>query len=109
MFNSADHYLTCYNFSGGGNIENPKMDRSYPPLRWMSYEATAAGLRLNPFGREWNMKPDIIFHESLTLPWYILEYLRLTHPTYDGEKTKARWYVDRYLLRSDNRTHFWGN
>jgi hypothetical protein len=38
-------------FSGGGNIDNLAMDRSRPPLRWMVFEAGAAGLRTAQFER----------------------------------------------------------
>ncbi|EIM79565.1 uncharacterized protein STEHIDRAFT_69324 [Stereum hirsutum FP-91666 SS1] len=69
------------------------MNRSDPPLRWMSYEATAAGLRLEPFTREWEIQSKINVHESLAGPWYILEYLRLTHLTYDGASNVTRWYA----------------
>ncbi|EPQ55050.1 hypothetical protein GLOTRDRAFT_27349, partial [Gloeophyllum trabeum ATCC 11539] len=34
---------------GGGNINNIKLNHSGPPFRWMSYEATQAGVRLKPF------------------------------------------------------------
>ena len=75
---------------------NKDKHHSDPPLRWMSYEATAAGLRLDPFGRGWDLKPHINIHESLTFPWCILEYLRLTHLTYVAQQAKRRWYVVSY-------------
>lgn len=86
------------NHRGGGNIKNPEMNRSDPPLRWMSYEATAAGLRLEPFAREWELQPKINVHESLAGPWYILECLRLTHLIYDGSSTVTRWYAAQLWL-----------
>lgn len=70
------------------------MNRSQPPLRWMSYEATAVGLRLNPFEEEWKLIPEIEIHESLTGPWHVLEVLPLKHLTYSKQnKAKRRCVV----------------
>lgn len=66
------------------------MNRSDPPLRWMSYEAAAAGLRLLPFEREWKIKPEISIHESLTGPWKVLEWLPVNHLTYGDKNTAKR-------------------
>lgn len=70
------------------------MNRSDPPLRWMTYEATAAGLRLYPFERDWKLIPEISIHESLTGPWHLLEWLiPVRHLTYDDEATTRRRYA----------------
>jgi hypothetical protein len=39
-------------FSGGGNVENPSLDRTRPPLRWMIFEASHLGLQFHPFTRD---------------------------------------------------------
>ena len=57
-------------FRGGGNVENPQMDRSRPPLRWMVYEAGKLGLRTAPFERELSPDEQINERESLTLLWW---------------------------------------
>lgn len=58
------------------------MDLSAPSLRWMSYQATAAGLRVQPVQGKWNFEAPITIHESLAwywqpfevLPWVRLKY-----------------------------------
>lgn len=76
------------------------MNRSDPPLRWMSYEAAAAGLRLLPFEREWEIRPGISIHQSLTGPWYILEWLPVKHLTYGDKNTVKCRCVIHCELRS---------
>lgn len=83
-------------------MDNPTMDLSKPSLRWMCYEATAAGLRLDPFSVEWDVKdPNVIIHESLTLGWRPFEYIpwrRLTYRTPDD--TTLRYVTDMFHKRS---------
>ena len=55
-------------FSGSGNVENQALDRSTPPLRWMVFEAGAAGLRTALFTRELKDDEQMNFIESLTGP-----------------------------------------
>lgn len=66
---------------GGGSVYNQEMDRSTPPLRWMVFEAGAAGLRTKPFKRELKENEQINIIESLTGPWLLFEicpFKRLT-------------------------------
>lgn len=74
--------------SGGGNTENLQMNHSGPPLRWMAYEATSAGLALKKFKGEWNLRKAIDVHESLDgWFWRLLEHLpipRLSYTNTDG-------------------------
>lgn len=73
---------------------NPTMDQSKPSLRWMSYEATAAGLRLAPLGTDWDIKdPKLIVHESLTSIWWPLEILPVKQLTFRGQEETVRKYV----------------
>lgn len=61
--------------SGGGNVANMNLDRSQPPLRWMSYEAALAGLRMLPYTKPRDLTPPITIHNSLTWTWWLLEIL----------------------------------
>lgn len=85
------------NRSGGGNVPNPEMDRSQPPLRWMSYEASAAGLRLLPFDTAWEIKANLAVHESLTTIWWLFEALPWKRLTYRNEHGQT----NRYALNND--------
>jgi len=78
-------------FRGGGNVDNPQLDRSRPPLRWMVFEAVALGLRTAPFKRELSPEEQIRVQESLTGVWWPLELFFFDRLTYtgleQGEKT----------------------
>ncbi|KIM35804.1 hypothetical protein M413DRAFT_14372 [Hebeloma cylindrosporum] len=67
---------------GGGNVDNPRMDRSRPPLRWMVFEAGALGLRTEPFERELARHEQIEIKESLTPLWWPLELFFFNRLTY---------------------------
>ena len=57
------------------------MNRSTPPLRWMVFEAGAAGLRTALFKRELKDYEQTSLIESLTWPWLFFEicpFKRLT-------------------------------
>ena len=69
-------------FRGGGNVENPQIDRSQPPLRWMVFEAEAVGLRTAPFERDLSPDEQINEKESLTLLWWPLELFPFNRLTY---------------------------
>ena len=72
--------MTC---SGGGNVLNPDMDRSRPPLRWMVFEAGAAGLRTARFERELRLADGHInVVESMTWQWFLLELCPFKRLTY---------------------------
>ena len=73
--------------SGGGNVENLSLDRGNPPLRWMSYEATQAGLRMISFEasrfhnwEDFNPKP------SLQGAWWLLEVLPIRRLSFRDHK-----------------------
>ena len=68
--------------SGGGNVENTDMDRARPPLRWMVFEAGAAGLRTALFKRELKDHEEINITESMTLRWLFLEICPLKRLTF---------------------------
>ncbi|KJA24886.1 hypothetical protein HYPSUDRAFT_452805, partial [Hypholoma sublateritium FD-334 SS-4] len=69
---------------GGGNVENVRMDRSRPPLRWMVFEAGALGLRTAQFKRKLSLDEEtkIEVKESLKGFWWFLELLPLKRLTY---------------------------
>ncbi|KAH9485978.1 hypothetical protein JR316_0000040 [Psilocybe cubensis] len=60
---------------GGGSVENPELDRSRPPLRWMVFEAGKFGLRTSVFDQELSPHQLTEVKESLTLNWWPLELL----------------------------------
>ena len=61
-------------FRGGGLVSNIDMATNAPTLRWMSYEAIAAGIYMKfPKGR-WTTDTNASIHESLTGLWRLLEY-----------------------------------
>ena len=78
-------------FSGGGNVDNQAMDRSTPPLRWMVYEAGAAGLRTALFHGTKEKLGEINIIESLTWRWLIFEILPFTRLTFTQKQEMTRW------------------
>ncbi|KAK7051225.1 hypothetical protein VNI00_004725 [Paramarasmius palmivorus] len=68
---------------GGGNIENKDMNKNGPALRWMSIEATEAGLLLSSV--PWNQDKSNVINESLTGLWRLLEILPVRRSTYHGK------------------------
>lgn len=72
-------------FSGGGNINNPGLDRTRPPLRWMVFEAGAVGLRTARFDRELSSHEQISVIESLKSFWLLLEIFPLPRLTFANE------------------------
>lgn len=72
------------------------MDQSKPSLRWMSYEAIAAGLRLAPFPVDWKDKNSKeIVHESLSPIWWFLEIFPWKRLTFQNQDDTTYWYVYR--------------
>lgn len=71
----------------------------------MCYEALVAGLRLHSDKRHWPAKQDIVFRESLTGFWKILEWMPVRHLTYDDERTAKRRSVAKFLTLSSFFTH----
>ena len=61
---------------------NPGMNRSSPPLRWMIFEAGAAGLRTARFEHELLAYEQINVVESLTWQWFLLELCPFKRLTY---------------------------
>ena len=74
-FLAADGYR-----SGGGNDINGDLDRGDPPLRWMSYEATQAGLKINTF--EKSKSDSFEERSSIRGLWWLFELLPLPHLSY---------------------------
>ncbi|TFK18430.1 WD40 repeat-like protein [Coprinopsis marcescibilis] len=88
---------------GGGNRQNKNMDRSRPPLRWMVYEANAAGLRTRDFERELLPQEQVEIKESLTGLWHAFECLPFKRLTYS---LRLEGHVARMLTR---RPHCWAS
>lgn len=77
-------------FRGGGNITNPGMDRSRPPLRWMVYQAGAVGLRTALFKHDLTPQEQIHIQESLTWHWWPLECLPIRRLTFTRREAGKR-------------------
>ncbi|EIM79559.1 uncharacterized protein STEHIDRAFT_69301 [Stereum hirsutum FP-91666 SS1] len=60
-----------------------------PSLRWMSYQATAAGLRVQPVTGKWDFAAPITIHESLTRSWWPFEMVPWVRLTYHGAKNST--------------------
>jgi hypothetical protein len=73
--------------SGGGNVNNSALDRSRPPLRWMVFEAGAAGLRTALFERGLGDYEEINVIETLTWNWLLLELCPITRLTFTRKET----------------------
>ena len=80
-------------------MDNLSMDHSGPPLRWMSYEATSAGLRLKPFRGRWKLEKLIEVNESLTGLWHTFEWLPFKRLSYKGAADVTWRYVSLYFDR----------
>ncbi|KIK04380.1 hypothetical protein K443DRAFT_4683 [Laccaria amethystina LaAM-08-1] len=80
---------------GGGSVKNAAMDRARPPLRWMVFEAGAAGLRTARFERELLAYEQINIIKSLTWPWLFFEICPLKRLTFtrkeNGLPEMTRW------------------
>lgn len=88
-------------YRGGGNANNPAMDRSRPPLRWMVFEAGALGLRTARFDRVLLPHEQVEIRESLTLAWWPLELFCLKRLTYTREehgKQTTHKYISNFLV-----------
>jgi hypothetical protein len=58
------------------------MDRRKPPLRWIVFEARAAGLRVDRLDRAFLSEQKIEIRESLRWYWWILEVLPFKRLTF---------------------------
>ena len=82
------------------------MDRARPPLRWMVFEAGAAGLRTARFERELLAYEQINIIESLTWAWLFFEicpFKKLTFTQKENglpEMTRrcVYWWLQSHLL-----------
>ena len=82
------------------------MDRSRPPLRWMIFEAGAAGLRTAPFQRDLLVYQQINIIESLRGAWWgfeIFPFKRLTFTREEGRPEITRKYVGWWLITFTER------
>ena len=68
--------------SGGGNIDNIEMNQFGPALRWMHYEGLVFGLLASSFTGTW---PPTEIHNSMSLFYWILEWLPLKRALYGPE------------------------
>ena len=75
-------------------MQDPEMNLSIHPLRWMVYQAGALGLRTMPFDHKLSDHKLINVTESLTLGWWPLEFYPWYRLTYtrrnDGKKTTRK-------------------
>ncbi|KAF8497306.1 hypothetical protein BU17DRAFT_59391, partial [Hysterangium stoloniferum] len=62
----------------------------HPSFLWISYEAVWAGLKLNRSNVAWKWDELGLKHESLTLPWKILEYLPIKQLSYESARGTTR-------------------
>jgi len=68
----------------GGSADNTRMDISTPPLRWMVFEARAAGLRTALFKSDPSPLEQIEINETLTWTWWLIELLPIKRGTSTG-------------------------
>jgi hypothetical protein len=91
--------------SGGGNIENKWLNNNGPALRWMTTEASKAGLLLTPFAWRWDeIKKAKDVNESLTGLWRMLEILpikRLSYANKDGVTRRQVFLALAFPLITD--------
>lgn len=78
--------------SGGGVVENEDMNQFGPALRWISFEALLAGVRLTEAPQNWTPGKQVV-HNSLSFVWRILEYLPIKHPSYQDTTSNTWWCV----------------
>ncbi|KAJ8473042.1 hypothetical protein ONZ45_g16445 [Pleurotus djamor] len=72
---------------GGGNIPNEDLENFVAALRWMTYEATNRGLRIDAFHGTWTLPQ---FSNSLTAGWRFLEFLPFRCLSYKDERS-TKW------------------
>ncbi|EIN03656.1 hypothetical protein PUNSTDRAFT_139370 [Punctularia strigosozonata HHB-11173 SS5] len=79
---------------GGGSNVNLDLDQFGPALRWMSYEASRAGLRTENFQGNWKqVKPT----DSMNWFWRMLEWFPLKHLSYDPNRDREHTRWSRHL------------
>ena len=66
------------------------MDRSGPPLLWISYEGIAAGLLMNLNRAEWKSEQLGEVHESLKGAYKLLEILPIKQRSYNSRDHNIR-------------------
>lgn len=71
-----------------------------PSLRWMSYQATAAGLRVQPVTGNFDFNAAITVHESLAWYWWPFEVIPWKRLTYHDAKDWTIRYVIIYVAES---------
>ncbi|KAK7050987.1 hypothetical protein VNI00_005099 [Paramarasmius palmivorus] len=89
---------------GGGNTENIKLNTNGPSLRWMITEARKAGLCIESFSGNWaTIERTGEINESLTIPWWPLEFLPLKRLQYnrDHDETASFTYWPHLGCRRD--------
>ncbi|KAG9097106.1 hypothetical protein FS749_007048 [Ceratobasidium sp. UAMH 11750] len=71
---------------GGGNVRNIDLNRGTESLVWMMNEAEQAGLKVDPTNLGQDVKRARVV-PSLTIGWWILEFLPLTRLASNGSDT----------------------
>ncbi|KIK05052.1 hypothetical protein K443DRAFT_4064 [Laccaria amethystina LaAM-08-1] len=88
-----------------GNVENTAMDRSRPPLRWMVFEAGAAGLCTARFERGLLAYEQISIIESLTWSWLFFEICPIKRLTFTQKENGLPETTRRPHLGSGRKIH----
>lgn len=84
--------------SGGGNVQNNRLDRGHAALLWMSYEANTAGLKTHPSRVDWKWENLSEVHESLTAVWLPMEYLPVKRLSYKSATSTVWKWVNSLLF-----------
>ncbi|KAK7682432.1 hypothetical protein QCA50_014637 [Cerrena zonata] len=87
---------------GGGSESNVEMASNGPPLRWMSYEAIRAGIRMEIPGDRWTSEPCNGVHDSLSLLWKVAGWLMAvpkSHRTHQNLGNSFSHYDGRRIMR----------
>lgn len=102
------HLDSCELASGGGSTDNRDMDQFGPALRWMTYEARNAGLRIQTRKDQWI---DLDPTESMSLFWRPLELVpvkRLSYKTAGSTTLRSVCFVfvSICICRTNTGAHF---
>ncbi|THH17761.1 hypothetical protein EW146_g3118 [Bondarzewia mesenterica] len=89
-------FIGTHSDIGGGNVFNPDLKRSGPPLLWMSQEAKLAGIEMELSSFKWDWKKLGDVNESLSGVWWLLEYAPIKQLTFkDADAARYRFHRGR--------------